>query len=191
MKKWLGVAFMAAAIVSSSVWAQVADQHLLGRWYSEDTRTSDPDEDNIVTTMKICASEEYFRNHISNFQGAAHVDYATDDASMEGGAVISFRGAAEWQLAESVLTSKIIDIKIRVKEAYLRRSGDDVDAEELETFKQAISTEMNGIFYVGRTSEDTVLSYNKNQITTESTDEDGVKTVSQHVRTAKLLEGCK
>ena len=190
MKK-IFVVMLVLLASSSFAFAQIADQNLLGRWYTEEETTSDPDESGTVTHMKICGSEEYFRNHISNFQGTAQIDYTTEDTSIEGGALISFRGAAEWQLADQVLTSKIVDIKTRVKDVYLRRQGEEVEGDDLQTFKDAMSEELNAIFYVGMTTEDTVLSFDAQRITTESTDDNGIKKVSQHQRAQKLLEGCK
>ena len=186
------VVFMLALLVGHSfAFAQMADRDLLGRWYTEETSTSDPDESGTVTHTKICGSEEYFRNHISNFQGTAQIDYTIDDVSIEGGAIITFRGATEWKLADQILTSKIVDIKTRVKDVYLRRQGEDVEGDDLQTFKDAMSEELNGFFYVGMTIEDRVLSFDAQRITLESTDDNGVKKVSQHYRVQKLLEGCK
>jgi hypothetical protein len=190
MKKIL-FTLLAPLVVASAALGQIADQHFLGRWYTEEQTTSDPDESGTITHMKICASEEYFRNHISNFQGTAQIDYTTGDTSIEGGAVISFRGAAEWQLADQVLTSKIVDIKTRVKSVYLRRIGEEVGGEDLQTFKDAMSEEIYAVFYVGMSTEDTVLSFDAQQITTESTDDNGIKKVSVHQRAQKLLEGCR
>ena len=190
MKK-IFIVMLVLLAVSAAAFGRIADQNLLGRWYTEEETTSDPDESGTVTHMKICGSEEYFRNHISNFQGTVQIDYTTEDTSIEGGAVISFRGAAEWQLADQVLTSKIVDIKTRVKDVYLRRQGEEVEGDDLQTFKDAMSEELNAIFYVGMTTEDTVLSFDAQRITTESTDDNGIKKVSQHQRAQKLLEGCK
>jgi hypothetical protein len=111
--------------------------------------------------------------------------------SIEGGAVVSFRGATEWQLNDQILTSKIVDIKTRIKDVYLRRKGEDVEGDELQTFKDAVSDELDAIFYIGMTSEDAVLSFDPQRITTESTDDNGVRKVVQHHRTQKLLDGCK
>ncbi len=190
MKK-IVVVMLALLVGSSFAFAQIADHNLLGRWYTEESTTSDPDESGTVTHTKICGSEEYFRNHISNFQGTVQIDYTIDDVSIEGGAVITFRGATEWKLADQILTSKIVDLKTRVKEVYLRRQGEEVEGDDLQTFKNAMSEELNAFFYVGMTTEDTVLSFDAQRITTESTDDNGVKKVSQHYRTQKLLEGCK
>jgi hypothetical protein len=84
-----------------------------------------------------------------------------------------------------------VDIKTRVKDVYLRRQGEEVEGEDLQTFKDAMSEELNALFYVGMTTEDTVLSFDAQRITTESTDDNGVKKVSQHHRAQKLLDGCK
>lgn len=186
------VVFMLALLAGHSfAFAQMADRDLLGRWYTEETSTSDPDESGTVTHTKICGSEEYFRNHISNFQGTAQIDHTIDDASIVGSAVITFRGATEWKLADQILTSKIVDIKIRVKDMYLRRQGEDVEGDDLQTFKDAMSEELNAFFYVGMTIEYSVLSFDAQRITLEFTDDAGVKKVSQHDRVQKLLEGCK
>jgi len=190
MKKIL-TSLLAVMAVSASALGQVADQNFLGRWYTEEQTTSEPDESGTVTHMKICVSEEYFRNHINNFQGSAQIDYTIEDASIEGGAVVVFRGAAEWQLADDVLTSKIVDIKTRIKDVYLRRQGAEAEGDDLQTFKDAMADELNALFYVGMTTEDTVLSFNQQRITTESTDDNGVRKVVQHHRTQKLLDGCK
>jgi hypothetical protein len=190
MKKIL-IVILTLMAIATSAFGQIADQNFLGRWYTEEETTSEPDESGTVTHMKICVSEEYFRNHINNFQGTAQIDYTIGDTSIEGGAVIALRGAAEWQLADEVLTSKIIDIKTRIKDVYLRRQGDDVEGEDLQTFKDAMSEELNSIFYVGMTTEDTVLSFDAQRITTESTDDNGVKKVTHHYRAQKLLDGCR
>jgi hypothetical protein len=190
MKKIL-LFMWALMAISVSALGQIADHNFLGRWYTEEQTTSEPDESGTVTHMKICVSEEYFRNHINNFQGSAQIDYTIDDTSIEGGAVIVFRGAAEWQLADDVLTSKIVDIKTRIKDVYLRRQGEDVEGDDLQTFKDAMSDELNTMFYVGMTTEDTVLSFNQQRITTESTDGNGVKKITHHHRAQKLLDGCK
>jgi hypothetical protein len=190
MKKVLLI-LLALVLETSTAFGQIADQNFLGRWYTEEQTTSDPDDSGTVTRMKICVSEEYFRNHINNFQGAAQIDYALDDMSIEGGAVVSFRGATEWQLNDQILTSKIVDIKTRIKDVYLRRKGEDVEGDELQTFKDAVSDELDAIFYIGMTSEDAVLSFDPQRITTESTDDNGVRKVVQHHRTQKLLDGCK
>jgi hypothetical protein len=50
---------------------------------------------------------------------------------------------------------------------------------------------LNSIFYVGMTTEDTVLSFDSQRITTESTDDNGVKKVTHHYRAQKLLDGCR
>jgi hypothetical protein len=105
--------------------------------------------------------------------------------------VITYRGATEWNLADQILTSKIVDLKTRIKDVYLRRQGEDVEGDDLQTFKDAMSEELNGFFYVGMTVEDRVLSFDAQRITLESTDDDGVKKVSQQYRVQKLLEGCK
>jgi hypothetical protein len=190
MKK-IAVFMLALLAGSSFAFAQIADHNLLGRWYTEESSTSDPDENGTVTHTKICGSEEYFRNHISNFQGTIQIDYTIDDVSIEGGAVITYRGATEWNLADQILTSKIVDLKTRIKDVYLRRQGEAVEGDELQTFKDAMSEELKAFFYVGMTAEDTVLSFDAQRMTLESTDDNGVKTVSQYYRTQKLLEGCK
>jgi len=53
MKK-IFIVMLVLLAVSAAAFGRIADQNLLGRWYTEEETTSDPDESGTVTHMKIC-----------------------------------------------------------------------------------------------------------------------------------------
>ena len=137
-------------------------------------------------------SSEYFRNRVNNFQGEIIMDFVFRSAPLRlGGVTLSFRGAEEWQLTDKSLITKIIDVKFRIKDIFLKNDGADVDDDELERFKGDFLEEMKHILYAGKTSDDIIIAAEKDRIIIETSEDDGTKKLSQLFRTNKLLDGCK
>lgn len=193
--EFLFMVFMVIVGTASSA-RELQDKDLLGRWYSEKTM-EEKDQDDRPITVRICASTEYFKNHMSNFQGEVQVNsnFDEDDESFEIAMSIFLRGSAEWQIIEQSLLEKIVDIKLNVKNFSAKIDGAEIKDEKILGSLQdrygELEQELKQFFYVGMTSDDQIISYERDFFVTEELLDDGSKSSTEHQRTKKLLEGCK
>jgi len=192
MRGKIVILLLILSALTTSAFGDITEKDIMGRWYSEEKIVTDADSDGDFQIMKICLSSEYFRNKVNNFQGEIILDLVFRSSPLKvGGATIAFRGAEEWQLTDKSLMSKIIDVKLRVKDAFIKDNGTSVDEGELQKFKENLLEEMNHFVYSGKTSEDVVIAAYKDRLIIETSEDDGTKKLSQLIRANKLLDGCK
>jgi len=121
MRRKIAIMLVIVGAMTTSAFGQITEKDILGRWYTEEKTVTDSDSDGDFQVLKICMSSEYFRNRVNNFQGEIIMDFVFRSTPLKlGGATLSFRGAEEWQLTDKSLITKIIDVKFRIKDIFLK-----------------------------------------------------------------------
>jgi hypothetical protein len=164
------------------------EQALLGRWYSENTDTMDPEGDLIAGSVKVSGVDEYLGNNGTNSQGQVLMTFKyKNGTTVEASWLVT--AASEWQIKNGSLFEKVVDV--RAIPEYVKTNGETLsDADQKEFFNQA-NFKIEDLIPKGQTSEDIIISIDATKFVSKSKNDDGAMIENTKTRTDKNFSAYK
>jgi hypothetical protein len=164
------------------------EQALLGRWYSENTDTMDPEGDLIAGSVKVSGVDEYLGNNGTNSQGQVLMTFKyKNGTTVEASWLVT--AASEWQIKNGSLFEKVVDV--RAIPEYVKTNGETLsDADQKEFFTQA-NFKIEDLIPKGQTSEDIIISIDATKFVSKSKNDDGAMIENTKTRTDKNFSAYK
>jgi hypothetical protein len=166
----------------------VQEKALLGRWYSESSTPSAPDDNIVSGAMKLAAVDEYLGNGAVNSQGQITLSFRyKDGTTLEAAWLVT--AASEWQIKDGSLFEKLVDI--RAIPDYVKANGEFADSDELKEFFGQTDFKIEDLMPKGQSTEDIIISIDDSKFIYRSKDDDGVLVEYTKYRTQKNFSGYK
>jgi len=164
------------------------EKALLGRWYSENIDTLDPDGDLIAGSVKVSGVDEYLGNNGTNSQGQVLMTFKyKNGTTVEASWLVT--AASEWQIKNGSLFEKVVDV--RAMPEYVKANGELMsDADQKEFFAQA-NFKIEDLIPKGQTSEDIIISIDATKLLSKSKNDEGVMIEHTKTRTDKNFSAYK
>lgn len=176
--------FFSLAILTSLSMAQAntgIEKAIQGRWLSEITQEIPGDEELINGVFKIIAVEEYLGNGADNMQGQMLMTFNYKDGSQITASWL-VSATSEWQIKNSFLYEKIVDV--RAIPDFVKRNGSLLSADEQKGFFQESGFKIDDYILKGQTSEDEIILINETSLSYKTKNDQGTHDVRSKSRTS-------
>ncbi len=180
---------LSLAMTTQFAWADaVQEKALLGRWYSESSAPSSPDDNIVSGDMKLITVDEYLGNGAVNSQGQITLSFQyKDGTTLEAAWLVT--AASEWQIKDGSLFEKLVDI--HAIPDYVKANGEFADSDDQKEFFGQADFKIEDLMPKGQTTEDIIVSIDDSKFVYQSVDDDGVLVEHTKTRTRKNFSGYK